>query len=72
VGATTLRDAPPTPDGGLLADYAGQVDDPVALAARLERVHGVVSHGLFPPSMVDTVLVARGDGVDAVRPAVGL
>jgi len=72
VGATTLRDAPPTPDGGVLADYAGRVDDPAALAARLDLVPGVVSHGLFPPSMVDTVLVARGDGVDAVRPAVGL
>ena len=72
VGATTLRDAPPTPDGGVLADYAGRVDDPAALAARLDMVPGVVSHGLFPPSMVDTVLVARGDGVDAVRPAVGL
>jgi len=72
VGATTLRDAPPTPDGGVLADYAGRVDDPADLAARLDLVPGVVSHGLFPPSMVDTVLVARGDGVDAVRPAVGL
>ena len=72
VGATTLRDAPPTPDGGVLADYAGRVDDPAALAARLDLVPGVVSHGLFPPSMVDTVLDARGDGVDAVRPAVGL
>jgi len=72
VGATTIRDAPPTPDGGVLADYAGRVDDPAALAARLDLVPGVVSHGLFPPSMVDTVLVARGDGVDAVRPAVGL
>ena len=72
VGATTLRDAPPTPDGGVLADYGGRVDDPAALAARLDLVPGVVSHGLFPPSMVDTVLVARGDGVDAVRPAVGL
>ena len=72
VGATTLRDAPPTPDGGVLADYAGRVDDPAALAARLDLVPGVVSHGLFPPSMVDTVLVAHGDGVDAVRPAVGL
>jgi ribose 5-phosphate isomerase A len=70
VGAATLRDAPPTPDGGVLADYAGGVDDPAGLAARLERVPGVVSHGLFPPSMVDIVLVARGDHVDAVRPAV--
>ena len=65
---TAFRDAPPTPDGGVLADYAGPVDDPAALAARFEQVPGVVSHGLFPPSMVDTVLVARGDHVDAVRP----
>jgi ribose 5-phosphate isomerase A len=72
VGATTPRDAPPTPDGGVLADYSGRIDDPAVLAARLDLVPGVVSHGLFAPAMVDTVLVARGDQVDAVRPAVAL
>lgn len=60
-----LRDAPPTPDGGVLADYHGDVGDPALLAARLDAVPGLVSHGLFPPSMVSTVLVARGDVVEA-------
>jgi ribose 5-phosphate isomerase A len=68
LGDVTRRDAPPTPDGGVLADYRGDVRDPARVAAHLEEVPGVVSHGLFPPSMVDTVLVARGDEVDAVRP----
>jgi ribose 5-phosphate isomerase A len=68
LGDVTRRDAPPTPDGGVLADYRGDVRDPARLAARLDQVPGVVSHGLFPPSMVDTVLVAHRDEVDAVSP----
>ncbi len=59
-----LRDAPPTPDGGILADYQGDVTDPALLAGWLDTVPGVVSHGLFPPSMVTTVLVARGGEVE--------
>jgi ribose 5-phosphate isomerase A len=59
-----LRDAPRTPDGGVLADYHGDVGDPAALAARLNAAPGVVAHGLFPPSLVSTVLVARGDEVE--------
>ena len=62
---TVLRDAPPTPDGGILADYHGDIGDPWQLAERLDAVPGLVSHGLFPPSMVTTVLVARGDEVEA-------
>jgi ribose 5-phosphate isomerase A len=59
-----LRDAPPTPDGGLLADWTGPVDDPATLAARLAAVPGVVEHGLFPPELVSEVLVGRGDRVE--------
>ena len=59
-----LRDAPETPDGGVLADMGGQVGDPERLAWALDAVPGVVSHGLFPPTMVSTVLVARGDQVE--------
>ncbi|HEX5593680.1 MAG TPA: ribose-5-phosphate isomerase RpiA [Solirubrobacterales bacterium] len=60
-----LRDAPPSPDGGVIADYRGPgLDDPAALAARLEADPGVAAHGLFPPSMVSTVFVARGGAVD--------
>jgi ribose 5-phosphate isomerase A len=60
----SLRDVPLSPDGGVIADYHGPVDDPAALAARLSATPGVVEHGLFPPEMVATVLVGRGESVD--------
>jgi ribose 5-phosphate isomerase A len=63
-----LRVAPPTPDGGVLADYHGDIDDPEQLAARFGATPGVVAHGLFPPSLVSLVLVGRGDQVETVRP----
>jgi ribose 5-phosphate isomerase A len=59
-----LRSVPPSPDGGLIADYEGPVDDPAVLADRLALTPGVVEHGLFPPDMVTTVLVGRGEAVD--------
>jgi ribose 5-phosphate isomerase A len=60
-----LRDAPRSPDGGVIADYrGGGLDDPAALAERLEAEPGVAAHGLFPPDMVSEVFVARGDAVD--------
>jgi ribose 5-phosphate isomerase A len=60
-----LRDAPPSPDGGVIADYHGPgLDDPSTLAARLEADPGVAAHGLFPPDMVSDVYVARGGAVD--------
>ncbi len=64
VGSVTLRDVPHSPDGGVIADYTGPVDDPRALAARLAATPGVVEHGLFPPEMVSTVLVGSGDTVE--------
>jgi ribose 5-phosphate isomerase A len=65
LGSAALRDAPPTPDGGILADYHGDIGDPWQLAEELDAVPGLVSHGLFPPSMVSTVFVAQGDVVEA-------
>jgi ribose 5-phosphate isomerase A len=62
-----LRASPPTPDGGVLADFHGEVGDPALLSERLDAVPGLVSHGLFPPSMVSTVLIARGEEVEARR-----
>ena len=56
-------DTPQSPDGGLIADYTGDVGDPAELAAALAAVPGVVDHGLFPASMVSEVIVGRGDGV---------
>ena len=62
-----LRPAPRTPDGGVLADYLGPVDDPERLSARFDATVGVVDHGLFPPSMVSSVLVGRGGQVEERR-----
>jgi ribose 5-phosphate isomerase A len=64
-----LRDVPPSPDGGLIADYFGAVDDPPRLASRLAGTPGVVEHGLFPPELVSDIFVARGTSVEHRRPA---
>jgi ribose 5-phosphate isomerase A len=64
VAPASLRDIPLSPDGGVIADYHGPVEDPAVLAARLSATPGVVDHGLFPPEMVATVLVGRGESVD--------
>ena len=41
----------------------GPIADPVALAAELSAVPGLVEHGIFPGSMVERVVVAGTDGV---------
>ena len=64
VPGAVLRDGPASPDGGVIADYRGDVGDPATLSALLDAVPGLVSHGLFPPTLVSTVLVGRGDEVE--------
>ncbi len=59
-----LRGVPESPDGGLIADYLGPAGDPQALAVRLSATPGVVDHGLFAPTMVSTVMIARETGVE--------
>jgi ribose 5-phosphate isomerase A len=66
---TALRPAAPTPDGGLLADYLGPVEDLDKLAARLSQTPGVVEHGLFPPRLTSEILVATGSSIRTLRPA---
>lgn len=56
--------APRSPDGGVIADFRGPVDDPERLSATLSAVPGVVEHGLFPPALVHDVLIARGSTVE--------
>ncbi|HET7483859.1 MAG TPA: ribose 5-phosphate isomerase A [Solirubrobacterales bacterium] len=58
-----LRDVPRSPDDGVIADYRGEIGDPAALAARLEADPGVAAHGLFPPDMVDELLVGAEGAV---------
>jgi ribose 5-phosphate isomerase A len=54
-----LREAARSPDGGVIADYQGPIDDPAALSARLSQTPGVVDHGLFGPSLVADVVLGR-------------
>jgi ribose 5-phosphate isomerase A len=67
LGSVRLRDVPPSPDGGLIADYTASFDDPRELAARLSAEPGVVEHGLFPPELVSEVVVATGEHVETRR-----
>jgi ribose 5-phosphate isomerase A len=65
LGEANLRaGAPPSPDGGVIADYLGEVADPAELATTLASIPGVVDHGLFPGAMVTEVLVGSGDAVE--------
>jgi len=68
IGECRLRDAPPTPDGGVLADLYGAIEDVAELARRLGATPGVVEHGLFAPGMVHEVLVGRAGAVERLHP----
>jgi ribose 5-phosphate isomerase A len=68
LGKVTLRDVARSPDGGVIADYHGRIDDPAAMAAMLDATPGIVEHGLFPPWLVYEILVARGDRVQRLVP----
>jgi ribose 5-phosphate isomerase A len=67
LGEVELRDAPESPDGGVIADYRGEVGDPVELAARLAATPGVVEHGLFPSELVSDVIIGRSDTAETLR-----
>lgn len=67
LGSAVLRDVPRSPDGGVIADYHAPLDDPAAVAALLSATPGVIEHGLFPPSMVSDVIIARGTEVEHRR-----
>ena len=67
LGDAKLRHVPLSPDGGAIADYFGAFDDPAALAAWLSATPGVTDHGLFPPSLVTDVLIARDGEIEHRR-----
>jgi ribose 5-phosphate isomerase A len=62
--AEVRPDTSPSPDGDVIVDYRGDVANPAPLAAMLDADPGVAAHGLFPPAMVDEVLIGRGDTVE--------
>jgi ribose 5-phosphate isomerase A len=68
LGETQLRDRPPSPDGGLIADYLGPLGDPRELSARLSATPGVMEHGLFAPEMVSLILIGGDNGVERRAP----
>ncbi len=56
-----------TDEGNALLDCAyGAIDDPRALASRLNAIVGVVEHGLFL-DMADTLIVGRADGAEVIE-----
>jgi ribose 5-phosphate isomerase A len=61
-----LRDWPASPDGGRIADFRGEIGDRHLLSDRLSTTPGVVEHGLFPPELVDRVLVGRQNTVETM------
>jgi ribose 5-phosphate isomerase A len=65
--ATVRAGAPPSPDGNVIADVHAAFEDPVAHAGWLSGIPGLVDHGLFAPSLVSDVLIARGDAVEHRR-----
>ena len=56
-----------SPDGGVIADFVGLVDDPAGLARWLSATPGVTEHGLFPPELVWAVVVGRGHEAEWIR-----
>lgn len=67
LGQAALREAPPSPDGNLIADYLGPLEDPAELADRLSCTTGVVEHGLFEPQLVSDILIAGPGGIEHRR-----
>jgi ribose 5-phosphate isomerase A len=64
LGPVTQRGVPRSPDGGIIADYQGTIDDPARLAARLSASPGVVEHGLFPRDLVSVVVIGKRGSVE--------
>jgi ribose 5-phosphate isomerase A len=61
--ACEVRRCPPSPDGGVIADYWGVVAAPAMLAQWLSATPGVIAHGLFTPELVSELLVCTQTSV---------
>jgi ribose 5-phosphate isomerase A len=69
LGATEVtRRTEPSDNGNLLMDAAfPPIEDPAALAARLQEIPGLVEHGLFLSDCVERVIVAGPGGVREIE-----
>ncbi len=67
IAPAKLRDGPPSPDGNLIGDYLGPIEDPERTSARLSATPGIVEHGMFAPSMVSDILIAGDGGIEHRR-----
>ena len=69
LGATRVTTRKVRSDNGnlLLDAHFGPIDDPVALAAALAGIPGIVEHGIFAGTMVERVVIAGADGAVTER-----
>lgn len=67
LGHVEVRNVARSPDGGVIADYVGDVGNPKDLAEHLESSPGVVEHGLFPPEMVSAIVIGDGGSVRSIE-----
>jgi ribose 5-phosphate isomerase A len=64
LGQVKIREGwPPSPDGGIIADYTGPIVDPAELSARLSAIPGLIGHGLFEPAFTADVFIGKGEAV---------
>ncbi len=68
LGSVRVRDVERSPDGGVIADYYGEVSAPAELALLLAATPGVAAHGLFAPALVSEIIVATGRTVSRSDP----
>jgi ribose 5-phosphate isomerase A len=64
VAPTTLREVPKSPDGGVIADFRGEVGDPAMLSELFGATPGIIEHGIFPCDLVHSILIGRGRDVE--------
>jgi ribose 5-phosphate isomerase A len=64
IAPARLRETHLSPDGNLIADYLGPIEDPATIAARLSATPGIVEHGLFAPSLVSDILIAHDSEIE--------
>ena len=69
-GQPTQRAGFVTDNGNLILDVAGlRIEDAAAMESQINQWAGVVTVGLFAHDRADIALVARGNGVERVKPA---